>query len=209
MPVLKCTKRDESIKVKALRRKEFAPAIIYGKNLKENVKIQISNIDIGRLMRESAVGSVVTVDVDGEKYNALLKQVDYMPLSTKVQHIDFQVLTAGEKIKTSAPVRFINKNQVSSEGTLKEHLHAIDYEVLPSDIVDHFEVDLSKLEIGNDIKLGDLDFANDERYNFLTPPETSLASLQYIKVVEDETEEAEDGEESAEAAATEEADKTE
>ncbi len=120
----------------------------------------------------------------------MLKKVDYTPLSTTVQHVDFQVVTKGEKIKTSAPIHFINQDSVSSEGLLQERISEIEYEVLPMNIVDYFEVDLSKLELGEDIKLQDLDIYKDENLNFITPGDTSLVRLSIVNNATSDDEEA-------------------
>lgn len=189
MPSLKCTKRDTSIKVKALRRSELAPAVIYGKNLKESVQIQVANIDFSKLVKEASLGSLVTVDVEGTTYETMLKKVDYVPMSKLVQHADFQVVTAGEKIKTSAPIHFINAGSVSSEGILQERLNALEYEVLPTNMVEYFEVDLAKLELGEDIKLQDLDVFADEKFNFITPDNASIVGLPVRTSTSDTTEE--------------------
>lgn len=182
MPVLTCTLRNDSIKIKALRRSGNAPGIIYGKNLQDPIKIQFTDNTIAQLIRETSIGSQVTVSVDGVTYVTMLKKVDYVPMSNAIQHVDFQVLTTGEKIKTSAPIHFINRDLVSIEGNVQERMSAIEYEVLPVDIAEFFVVDLSKLVLGQDIKLQDLDIVNDEKYNFITPLNASLVSLVISKV---------------------------
>jgi large subunit ribosomal protein L25 len=97
MPVFTCNLRNESLKIKALRRSGVAPGIIYGKNLKEPVKIEFSDTSISQLIRETSLGSQVTVIVGGVNYLTMLKKVDYVHMSNAIQHVDFQVLTTGEK----------------------------------------------------------------------------------------------------------------
>jgi len=192
MQVLKCNKRDESVKLKPLRRSWLAPGIIYGKNLDNPIKIQFADLEISKLMKHVSIGSQVTVEVDGESYLTMLKKVDYVPMSTTVQHIDFQILTSGEKIKTSAPIHFLNKDKVSPEASIQERLSYIEYEVLPVNIVDFFEVDLSTLVVGGDIKLHELSVFEDERYHFITPANATLVSLVAAKLVVEETEDEEE-----------------
>lgn len=191
MPNLTCSKRNESIKLKALRRDGIAPAIIYGKNLKEAVKIQVTNKDMTQLMKETSIGSQVSVIVDGEEYLTMLKKVDYVPMSKTVQHVDFQVLTKGEKIKTSAPIHFINRDLVPVDASVQERLSAIEYEVLPSEIVEFFEVDLSVLTIGGDIKLEDLAVSKDEKFHFITALNATIVNLVAAKQVAEEVAEEE------------------
>lgn len=194
MPTLKCNKRDKNTKTKALRREGYVPGVIYGKNLKESVGIQINQIDVFKFLKDTSVGSLVTVNVDDMSYSTMLKQVDFAPMSNKTQHIDFQVVTAGEKVNTSAPIHFINQDKAPSEGRIQERINIIEYECLPKDIIDFFEVDLGKLEVGTDIKLEDLDVYKDDKYNFITAGNTSLVGVEAETAMEETSDEEESSE---------------
>jgi len=83
MSILKCAKRDTSIQGKKLRRESIIPAVIYGKNLKESVSIQISESDAVQFLKANSVGSTVELKVGTKKYSTMLKEVKYVVMSSK------------------------------------------------------------------------------------------------------------------------------
>ena len=185
---LECTKRDGSIKIKQLRRDGFVPAVVYGKNLDENVSVAISEKALLSAKDGIAIGSQVTLVVDGEEYSTMIKDFTRTVMAKKLQHLDFQVLTKGEKIKTSVVINFVKKEDIKEEGNVQEYLHAVEYEVLPKDMLDSIDVDLSVLTYGNDITVADLDISKDERYHVLTAGNSTVATLAPIVEVVLETE---------------------
>lgn len=185
---LVCKKRDGSIKVKQLRREGFVPAVIYGKNLDENVNIAIELKKLNSVKDGVSIGSQVTLDVDGEEYTTMVKTFNRRVMTNVFEHLDFQVLTEGEKIKTSVPINFINKGDIKQEGNVQEYLHAVEYEVLPKDILDSIDVDLSELTIAKDITVADIAILQDEKYHVLTASNTTVVSLAPIAEVVLETE---------------------
>jgi len=197
MATLAVTKRDESLKPKQLRRKGIIPAVLYGKNLDASISIQVSQRDAERFLKSTHTGAQAEIDLEGDEYLAMVKKVSYGILSHELAHIEFQVLTAGETVKTTAHLRFINKEKVSSDGILNEMLNEIQLECLPKDMPEDIEVDLAGLQVGDSISAGDLDIMNDERYRVLTTPDSLLVNVT-APTVEVEVEEEEAGEESVE-----------
>jgi len=183
-----CSKRDGVTTNKKLRREGFVPGVIYGKNLEENINIQTNLHELSKQKSGMTIGAQIELVVDGESYATMLKDFDLSVMKKDYLHLDFQVLTSGEKIKTSAPINFINKDDIREEGNVQEYLHAVEYEVLPKDMIDAVDVDLSKLTLANDIKVGDLDIVNDDRYHVLTDVMAVVATLAPIQEVVLETE---------------------
>lgn len=188
MSKLACNVRDMSLKTKKLRRDGFVPGNLVGKNLDHSIAVIIESGALSHEMKGSTVSSQLTLDIDGTEYDAVIKSLDYAPMSNKIQHIEFQALTVGETVKTSVALNFINGDKIEGEGNLQEYVHSIDYEVLPKDMLESLDVDISGLTLGKDIKVEDLDFAKDERYNVLTAMNVSLISFSAIHEVVLETE---------------------
>lgn len=185
---LECSKRDESMKIKRLRREGFVPAVIYGKNLDESISIQIDVKALTGKKNDLAVGSQMQVVVDGESYSTMVKAVEFSPVAKTYLHFDFQVLTSGEKIKTSTKIHFINKEAIQDEGNVQEYLNVVEYEVLPKDMIESLDVDISGLSLGHEITVADLEISKDERFHILTPATSILVSLAPIQEVVLETE---------------------
>lgn len=197
MAKLICSVRDERENPKRLRKEGQIPGVIYGKHLDASISVQIDEKKLHALLKHAHVGSQVTVEVGKDNFAALIKEVTHTVIGSKLEHIDLQVLTAGEKIKSSATISFINKDEIKEDGSVQEHLTSIDYEALPKDLVDEIEVDLSVLTLDSDIKVSDLPIAKDEAIHLLTDSGLTVVNLVPIQVVT-ESEEEEEGQEGAE-----------
>lgn len=195
MTTLKASPRDLKSKGHQLRRIGYIPAIVYGRSLDASVPIQIDAAHALRLIKHHSVGSQIELTVDGDTYNTMLKAIAIHPVTYKLVHLDFQVLTSGEKVSVSAHLNLLNKDSVPPEAILQELVSELQYTALPKDLIDHIDVDLSGLEIGDTLYLKDLAMAQDDRYSFSDDPETGIIHLTQPKASLPEDEE---GAESAE-----------
>lgn len=181
-----------AIKAKKLRKAGIIPANIFGKNLDNSVSIELKESDITTLLRKNTVGSQVEVVVGSETYSTMLKEVKYLYLGKQLEHIEFQVLTTGEKAKVSVTINLTNRNDVPQDAIVQEMIHEIEYESLPVDMVDHIDVSLSGLVIGDSVLVSSLPIASDDRYNIITASDAAIvlitAAKQEAETVEDEEE---------------------
>lgn len=190
MTTLKATARDTSINIKELRRTGYVPAIVYGKNLDASISIQIESAYALRLLKGNDIGSQIELSIGDETYNTMIKDMSSHPVTYKLQHLDFQVLTSGEKVSTQAHIHLINKDKTPSESVLQELVSELTYTALPKDLFESIELDIATLEVGDSIHLKDLAIATDERYNFQDDISIELVHLSHAKkiVEEDDTE---------------------
>ncbi len=160
-----------------LRRSGFVPAVVYGQH-SEPRNICLETKDVEKLLNHHGVGASITLDVEGENIMAMIKDVQMEVLKNKIVHMDLQELTKGEKVKITIPIRFINKEVVETATTLVvEQLHELDIEVLPKDLIESYDVDVSSLKDNPSIVLEDLDIFKDERFTLFHDADTSVASL--------------------------------
>ncbi len=194
MPVLKSEKRNEQLNGKQLRKNGIIPAILYGKNLEAPVKLQISESDAMQFLKKNSAGAQVELTINGEKQIAMLKDVSRTVLTNNIEHIDFQALTAGEKVKVSAQIHFLNGEKTPADALVSEYLQEIEYESLPQYLVDHIDVDLAGLQIGDSIQVKDLDMFKDDNYNVITPEDSTIVVLSLAKEESVESDENADAE---------------
>ncbi len=191
--VVKATIRKEvgtSVSRK-LRRSGFVPAVVYGQH-SEPRNICFTTKDVEKLLNHHGVGASITLDVEGEEIMAMIKDIQMEVLKNKIVHIDLQELTKGEKVKVTIPIRFVNKESVETATTLVvEQLHELDMEVLPKDLIEYYEVDVTPLKENPSINLEDLDIFNDDRFTLFHDGDTSIASLAQGGAKEPEAEETE------------------
>ena len=176
MNTLKAEKRDLSIKAKRLRREGFVTGNVFGRQIKDSMPIQIAEREAERLLKKSGKGSQVMLEVDGQTYDALIKEVDYDSMKNQILEIDFQALVKGEKVHSVAEIVLLNHEKVST-GVVEQLLKEISYKALPEDLVEKVEVDTGNMHAGDTIKVKDLPIASNEKIDLMTDPETAVVTV--------------------------------
>ncbi|MBP7059889.1 MAG: 50S ribosomal protein L25 [Lachnospiraceae bacterium] len=161
MTTLKAEKRDLSVKPKKLRREGFVTGSIFGKDIDGSVPVMMNAHDTELALRTVGKGSRVVIDLDGDKKNVLIKEIQKYPLKNQLIEIDFQELVKGEMVNSIAAVVLENESSVK-EGIAELVEKEIHYSALPDSIVDKVVVDCTGLKVGDAIKVGDLDLAKDK-----------------------------------------------
>jgi large subunit ribosomal protein L25 len=190
---------------RAIRRAGFVPCIVYGAG-EDSVALQLSASDLRQLVF-SDQRYRVELQVGKDSYDCVLKDVAFNPTTDQPVHADFQMLRAGVAIELSIPVQFVGKAKGQIEGGEIEFLvHELEIQTLPQNMPDNLTVDISNLEIGDTLHVGDVSF---EGITVVTPEEQSLVTCFRRRVVEEEVPVAEElegeiaavaeGEEGAEA----------
>ena len=153
MTTLKATPRDTSINIKELRRTGFVPAIVYGRNLDAPISIQLDTPTALRLVKDNTIGSQIELSIGDETYNTMIKDLSFHPVHYKIQHLDFQVLTSGEKVTTQAHIHVLNKEKTPADSVLQELVSELTYTALPKDLFETIELDAATLAIGDSVHL--------------------------------------------------------
>ena len=198
MNTLKAEKRDMSIKAKKLRREGFVTGILFGRELEESIPLKFEKAEIEKLLKVENKGGQVMLEVDGQTYDALIKEVDYNPLKGYVDEIDFQALVSDEKVHSTAEVHLVNLDKLAA-GVPQQMLHEISFKALPAALVEKVEVDVGDLKVGDTIRVADLPIAKDKDVDLMTDPEATVVTVTEVHVkASDLADEEEDGEAAAE-----------
>jgi large subunit ribosomal protein L25 len=144
---------------RATRRAGRVPAVIYGAHIEPS----LISLDPRAILREVHRGGwqsrLYEVKVDGQSTRALIRAVAYHPVTDAPQHVDFQRLAAGEKIRVSVPVHFegeLASPGLKRGGVLNVVRHTVEVMADPDNIPERFEADMSTLDIGDNIRFHDL-----------------------------------------------------
>ncbi|MCX7913643.1 MAG: 50S ribosomal protein L25, partial [Thermodesulfovibrionales bacterium] len=179
---LKAEKRTTAGKgvARKLRRNGFIPAIIYrGGN---SVPIQLPTKEVVQLMHKTAGEQVlVNIVLNGEVKQALIKDYQVDPVSGNLLHVDFQEILTTEKIRVMVHI-VIGGEPIgvkSGNGILQYGLREVEVECLPTNIPGHIDVDVSHLDIGQSIHVGDLNLG--ENIRILTDPDELIATVTALK----------------------------
>ncbi|MCI5869755.1 MAG: 50S ribosomal protein L25, partial [Dorea sp.] len=108
MNTLKAERRSMDVKAKKLRREGFVTGNVFGREMKESIPVKMEKQAVDRLLKTSNKGSQIILDIDGEEYDVLIKDIEFNPLKGQVDEIDFQALVSNEKVHSVAEVVLIN-----------------------------------------------------------------------------------------------------
>ncbi len=193
MNTLKAEKRDLAVKAKKLRREGYVTGNVFGKELEQSIPVKMLSSNVESLLKTTGKGGRILLDLDGQSYNVLIKEVDFNSMKHQITEIDFQVLVAGEKVHSVAEIELLNHDKVTN-GVIQLHLEEISYRALPEDLTDRIQLDLDGVKVGDSIKVKDLPFAQNPQIELLTDPEAIVVSVTEVR----NTEEAETEEEASE-----------
>ena len=135
MNTLKAEKRDMTTKAKKLRREGYVTGVIYGREMKESIPLQMEKPAVERILKTNGKGSQVMLEVGGETYDALIKEIDYDSLKGQLLEIDFQALVSNEKVHSVAEIILLNHEAVQA-GVVQQMLQEVSYKALPAALVD-------------------------------------------------------------------------
>ncbi|MGH7583541.1 MAG: 50S ribosomal protein L25 [Gemmatimonadales bacterium] len=154
---------------RTLRRQGKVPAVIYGRSL-EARPLAVDHRIFGKLLETiGGEAALIDVSIDGAPpVMAVVREVQRDPVRrSDIVHFDLYAVVADEPIVVDVPVHIIGTAEGvrNQGGVLDHHLHRISLKVLPGDIPDHIEVDVTNLTLGHAIHVGDITVAKGEIVN--------------------------------------------
>ena len=143
-----------------LRKTGVVPGILYG-GVEETKVIELDHkMLLMELDKEAFQSSIISLIIDGNKEDVLLRDFQMHPWKKQVLHVDFQRVSANKSINMSVPLHFINEDVspgVKVGGGIVNHvLTELAIQCLPKQLPKFIEVDLSGLDLGSSIHLSEL-----------------------------------------------------
>ncbi|MEZ0394911.1 MAG: 50S ribosomal protein L25 [Anaerolineales bacterium] len=191
--ILKATRRHVTGKqVRALRRAGALPAVLYGHHL-EPLSISLDAHEAGKVLNRLTASSLVTIDVEGKEYPALVRERQRNPIKGNLIHVDFQAVSLTEKIRTNVGIVITGTAPAVKDfsAILVTTLNELEVEAYPQDLPERIVVDISGLKkVGDGIRVGDLVLS--EKVTVLTDADEMivLATAPREEVLEEVTPEA-------------------
>ncbi|QWE30607.1 50S ribosomal protein L25/general stress protein Ctc [Polynucleobacter sp. Adler-ghost] len=143
-----------------LRNSGKTPGIIYGGKDAATVIELDHNALFHALRKEAFHSSILDLEIGGKAQKVLLRDYQMHPFKPLVLHIDFQRVSATEKVHMRVPLHFINADTsaaVKLQGAVISHISTeLEISCLPADLPEFIEVDLSKIEVGHGIHAKDI-----------------------------------------------------
>lgn len=166
--------------VKALRRQGILPGVIYGRHI-EAFPIQMDAHDAALILDKLTASSLITLDVDGEKFSVLMRDRQRDVIFGDLLHVDFLVVSLTEKLRATIELKLVGEAPVADnpEVVVTQVLNDIEIEAFPQDLPEFIEVDISTLEtVDDEITVADLDLG--ENIAILTDPNETIVSVGYV-----------------------------
>jgi large subunit ribosomal protein L25 len=142
--------------VKALRRQDLIPAVIYGSG-GAPVHLSCPRRALEITLQKAGGTHLIEVTVDGTTHVALARQVQRDKVKRNILHVDFLRVDLTKKLRTEIPVVFVGEPKLAADVQLSENVLSVTVECLPTDIPENITVDVSNLSApGEQITVGDL-----------------------------------------------------
>ena len=178
---------------RALRKEGRLPAIVYG-----GESMQMLSLPQKEFQKEYMEGNIqsklIKIELGGKTITAIPREVQLHPVTDKPEHADFQEVKKGEKIKVKIHIRVTNEDKcpgIKKGGVLNIVQRTIEFLCEPENMPQHINIDISSLEIGNNLHINDIELPKG-----ITPLDKSNFAVLSISGRAEEKAETSEGEES-------------
>ncbi len=136
----------------------FVPAIVYGHGVSP-MPLRVEGHALGAFLAHGGARHLLDLAVEGETEprSVVIKEIQHDPVTRNVVHVDFQAVSARERIHAEVPLHFVGEEDVvRTGGVLEIVIHQLRISCLPGDLPDHAEVDVSGLSVGRSLLVQDV-----------------------------------------------------
>ncbi|MES2659844.1 MAG: 50S ribosomal protein L25 [Verrucomicrobiota bacterium] len=152
--------RSGTGRLKQMRREGWVPSVIYGKGT-ENINLKVDAKTFTELLAHSSSENIlVNLDIEGHGVRlAFLQSVQHDSLSGVTLHADFRAIDENTAITAHIPTHLNGESVgVKAGGLVEQYVHAIEITCLPNDLPETIEVDITSMEIGASLHIGDIKY---------------------------------------------------
>ena len=199
---IKGSKRESVGKkaTRALRNADMVPCVIYGGD--KPLSFSAHELAFKNLVYTPNAHTVV-IELEGEKINAILQEIQFHPVTDRILHIDFYQIFDDKEVTVEIPVHVSgNSRGVRSGGVLRIVTRKLRIKALPQNLPDFIEADITEMRIGNKMYVTAI---KSDDYKVMHTDNTVICQIRTSRtaIADIEEEEAEEAEAAAEQAAEE------
>ncbi len=168
---------------KAIRNSGNVPCVLYGEKKDANgqpeaIHFSVSEKEINKLIYTPHI-YLVDINIDGEDHKGILKEVQFHPVKDNVLHVDFLEVHAEKPIVMGVPIAPQGLAEgVRAGGRLITMVRKLNVKALYSAIPEKLNIDVTALQLGKSIKVGDLHF---EDLELVTPKEVIVCTVKMTR----------------------------
>jgi large subunit ribosomal protein L25 len=151
------------------------PGILYGRGM-EPVALEVDRREfVAALRTDAGMNVLLDIDVEGQQTLALTRELQRDPVRGTLLHADFVQVDRTEAIEVEVPVHVVGESPGAKEGGVLEHpLWTVHVRCLPTAVPESVDADVSGLQIGDSLRVGDLPSGD---FEILDDPDTVVASV--------------------------------
>ena len=141
-----------------LRGEGRIPGVLYGHGMTP-VSLSVERRDLRlALSGPAGVNTVLSLDVDGTAYNAVIRELQRHPVKRTVSHIDFLQVSMNEQITVSIPIRLEGESKAvqAADGLVDPAVDSIEVHTTPANMPAEFVIDISEMQPDTVIRLSDV-----------------------------------------------------
>jgi large subunit ribosomal protein L25 len=147
-------KRD----AKELRYQALVPAVLYGGATQTHFSVSAADL---KPVVYTPVVHFIDLEIAGVKSQAIIKDLQFHPLTEQIIHVDFLLLDQKKPIAIDIPVRLTGTSPgVKVGGKLVQKLRKLSIKALPKDHLDFIDVSITELEVGKSVKVAEISLPN-------------------------------------------------
>ena len=142
-----------------LRRQGLVPAIVYGADRAPEMITLVHNELVRHLEQEAFYSQILDLKVADKTEKVVVKDLQRHPAKPFVLHVDFQRVSAKEKIRVTIPLHFLNEQSSKGAklgGLVSHNLTEIEVSCLPEDLPQNIEIDVAEMTIGDILHLSEV-----------------------------------------------------
>ena len=155
-------KRELSSKksfVKELRSNGHIPGVYYSHDSKESIPFMVTLKNLREALKSNS--QVYKINVGGKSRDVIMKTIQYHPITEQIIHIDLYGVKMDAKVTVKIPIMFTGQSiGVKEGGVLNQSMTELDVACLPANIPQEIEVDISSLNLGDTLRIEDINLAD-------------------------------------------------
>ena len=162
-----------------LRSQDLVPGVIYGGKKEVNFAAPAASF---RPIVYTSQFMIADIKVDGNSYQCILKDMQFDKVTDKLTHVDFLELVEDKKVLANLPLKFIGTPEgVKIGGKLVTKMKAVKVKALPKDLKEFLEVDLTDLQLNQNLRVEDIKTENMEIMNSPRIPIATITMTRQLR----------------------------
>lgn len=152
------------------------PGVVYGLGM-DPIAVEVDRRDfVNALHGDAGLNTLLSLQIDGTSTLTLAKDLQRDPVRGTVLHIDFVKVDAHHDVEVEVPVTLVGEAPgATAGGVVEQPLHTLHVRCRPADVPDGIDADVSRLQIGESLRVGDL--PRPDSYEILNDPELPIVTI--------------------------------